>query len=83
MKIIFSRKGFDSSTGGVASPIFPSGRLYSLPIPDPSDSFRYGDIQNEGNNLGRLVGDLTANKITSETRLHLDPDLDRVYNTKR
>ncbi|HEX6606573.1 MAG TPA: hypothetical protein VF276_06620, partial [Chloroflexia bacterium] len=34
MKIILSRKGFDSSIGKVPSPIFPSGELRSLPIPD-------------------------------------------------
>jgi hypothetical protein len=80
MKIIFSRKGFDSSAGGVASPIFPSGRFYSLPIPepmpDPSYSFQYDNIENDGYNLGRLVSDLTSNKINSKMRLHLDPDLD-------
>jgi len=33
MKIILSRKGFDSSFGGSPSPIFPNGSLISLPIP--------------------------------------------------
>ncbi|MHA1380164.1 MAG: hypothetical protein ACTSRG_17460 [Candidatus Helarchaeota archaeon] len=33
MKIILSRKGFDSSFGGYPSPIFPNGSLLSLPIP--------------------------------------------------
>ena len=32
MKLILSRKGFDSTAGGVASPIFPGGEMYSLPI---------------------------------------------------
>ena len=31
MKIILSRKGFDSANGGGPSPIFPDGRLLSLP----------------------------------------------------
>ena len=36
MKLILSRKGFDSQSGGCPSPIFPNGTLYSLPIPyDP------------------------------------------------
>jgi len=35
MKIILSRKGFDSKNGGIASPILPDGALLSLPIPDP------------------------------------------------
>jgi Nucleotide modification associated domain 3 len=51
MKIIFSRKGFDSGIGGVASPIFPSGELQTLPIPEsvPSHhSKRYKEIQAGG-----------------------------------
>ncbi|HOD53512.1 MAG TPA: hypothetical protein PKJ08_03185 [Candidatus Cloacimonadota bacterium] len=34
MKIILSRKGFDSSAGGYASPILDGKRLISLPIPE-------------------------------------------------
>ena len=33
MKVILSRKGFDSSFGGYPSPILPDGTLISLPIP--------------------------------------------------
>jgi len=33
MKIILSRKGFDSSYGGYPSPILPDKTLLSLPIP--------------------------------------------------
>ena len=33
MKVIFSRKGFDSKYGGNCSPIMPDQRLISLPIP--------------------------------------------------
>ncbi|MBO4456467.1 MAG: hypothetical protein J5802_01965 [Butyrivibrio sp.] len=33
MKIILSRKGFDSTNGGCASPIMPDGTLLSMPIP--------------------------------------------------
>lgn len=33
MKIILSRKGFDSSYGGYPSPILPDGSLLSIPIP--------------------------------------------------
>jgi hypothetical protein len=48
MRIIFSRKGFDSSSGGVPSPIFPDGRMLSLPIPDRLSRIAYADIS--GNN---------------------------------
>ncbi len=34
MKVILSRKGFDSSYGGCPSPILPDGTLLSLPIPE-------------------------------------------------
>ncbi len=35
MKVILSRKGFDSSAGGYPSPHFvQDGRLLSLPIPE-------------------------------------------------
>jgi hypothetical protein len=33
MKVILSKKGFDGIYGGFASPILPSGRLISLPVP--------------------------------------------------
>ena len=42
MKIIFSRKGFDSANGGVPSPIFPDGMTLSLAdsVPQKSDSLQ-------------------------------------------
>ena len=33
MRLIFSRKGFDSQYGEVPSPILPNGQMISLPIP--------------------------------------------------
>jgi len=78
MKIILSRKGFDSTAGGVASPIFPSGALCSLPIPEgdrPKHCLRYGDIMFAGQSLGTLVAQLTGGRVGSDTEAHLDPDL--------
>jgi hypothetical protein len=82
MKIIFSRKGFDSSNGGVPSPIFESGKLLSLPIPDFNSSVRYCDLTWESTNLGILVEDLTKKKISREHGVHHDPDL-RINATAR
>ncbi len=62
MKIILSRKGFDSSVGKVASPIFPSGELCSLPIP-VHGSRRYEEIKIGGQSLGAIVNDLTQVKV--------------------
>ncbi|WP_069383501.1 hypothetical protein [Halomonas caseinilytica] len=77
MKLILSRKGFDSSAGGVPSPILPDGRLVVLPIPDAQSSIPYGAISHAGEPLGPLVADLTRGRITADTGAHLDPDLTR------
>lgn len=75
MKIILSRKGFDSSAGGVASPLFPDGTLLSLPIPDQNGTVTYGDLCWGEHWLGDLVESLTHGRIDRQRRAHLDPDL--------
>jgi hypothetical protein len=78
MKLILSRKGFDSTAGGVASPILPSGALCSLPIPEgdrPKHGLRYRDICFAGQSLGHLVAQLTRGRLSPESLAHLDPDL--------
>jgi hypothetical protein len=75
MRIIFSRKGFDSSSGGKPSPIFPDGRMVSLPIPDKRSPIRYTDIRWQEYNLGSLVADLTDGRIPASHSAHLDPDI--------
>ena len=75
MKIILSRKGFDSSSGGCPSPILPDGRLAVLPIPDPLSSIRYNDISVSGVELGTMVSDLTDGRVGGADPAHLDPDI--------
>lgn len=75
MRIILSRKGFDSSWGGVPSPIMPSGALLSLPIPSPHSPIRFGEVAPGGHALGPLVEDLTGGRVTAGHGAHLDPDL--------
>jgi hypothetical protein len=75
MKIVLSRKGFDSAAGRVASPIFPNGRMLSLPIPHPAGPQTYQDILFDGCPIAQLVSDLTNQRQRPSHRAHLDPDL--------
>ncbi|MDP3182097.1 MAG: hypothetical protein Q8M54_04680 [Desulfobaccales bacterium] len=80
MKIILSRKGFDSSTAGIASPILPDSFLLSLPIPRKDSTFTYNDLSSEGKSLGSVVQDLSKGRKRSFSGYdiaHVDPDLDR------
>jgi len=67
MKIIFSRKGFDSSAGGHPSPIFPDGTLFSIPIPDKKTSIAYNDLNfsYEKEPIQKILNDITNKKIKS------------------
>ncbi|KUJ83701.1 hypothetical protein AWR36_007670 [Microbulbifer flavimaris] len=75
MRLILSRKGFDSSAGGCPSPIFPDGTLYPLPIPDAKSRIQYDQIQHGGTDIGELVNDLTRGRYTGKQTAHLDPDM--------
>lgn len=75
VKLVLSRKGFDSSAGGVANPQLPDGRLLPLPIPDADSPIRYRDLQDEPS-PARLVHALTRGRLRGSSRAHLDPDLD-------
>lgn len=75
MKLVLSRKGFDSCAGGCPSPILPDGRMISLPIPDKNSIVTYGDIRRHGQSIGPVVEQLTRGRIPQTHRAHLDPDL--------
>ncbi len=75
MKLILSRKGFDSGSGGCPSPIFPDGTLYSLPIRHDPSEITYGDLWHGDTNIGKVVKDLTRNRVGTESHAHLDPDI--------
>lgn len=71
-KVIISRKGVDSGSGGMASPIMEN-RLLSLPIPDSRSAIRYSSIQDQsGVSYGALISQLSGKRLTYA---HLDPDL--------
>ena len=70
MKIIFSRKGFDSTAGGIPS-IKRGKNLQSLPIPYKKNTLTtYNDL-----NLGKDVKQLSKNKIKPTDTCHNDPNL--------
>lgn len=77
VRLILSRKGFDSGAGGCPSPVFPDGSLLSLPIPDPRSPVRYRDLTWRDRNLGEMVETLTRGRVRRDHRAHLDPDLRR------
>ncbi|MEO1047428.1 MAG: hypothetical protein AAFW59_03775 [Pseudomonadota bacterium] len=69
MRIIFSRKGFDSSAGGGPSPVV-DGRPFSLPIPDTKGLSRttYGDL-----GLGDHAARASRGKLGAHNLCHYDP----------
>lgn len=68
MKIILSRKGFDSTYGGVPSPII-NGKPVSMPIPDEySGGPTYHEL-----GYGDIVEEITKGKISRHTSCHNDP----------
>ncbi len=69
MKIIFSRKGFDSSAGGGPSPIV-NGAPLSLPIPDSKGLSRttYGDL-----GLAEHAAKASRGKLGVHDLCHHDP----------
>ncbi|WP_455282205.1 Nmad3 family putative nucleotide modification protein [Cupriavidus necator] len=75
MRVILSRKGFDSGYGGVPSPILPDGRMVSLPIPSKGDLQRLAKLRMDGMDIGALVADLTRGSVGPLTTVHVDPDL--------
>ncbi|MDE2997491.1 MAG: hypothetical protein OXU79_00260 [Gemmatimonadota bacterium] len=75
MKIIFSRKGSDSSSGGKPSPIFPDGTALSLPIPYLRSPTRFSDVRWHNTSVGSIVECLTNGRVKGRNRCHLDPDL--------
>lgn len=72
MKVVLSRKGFDSSNGGIPSPIMPDGTLLSMPIPT-DDNASYADIYWNGKAYSEILSELAPGK--SFDKCHIDPDI--------
>ncbi len=76
MKVVLSRKGFDSSYGGMANPILPDGTLLPLPIPAKGESLKYIDLHYKSHSYYDIITQLKpTTKIKENWTCHLDPDL--------
>lgn len=84
MKIILSRKGFDSENGGIASPIMEDGKLLSLPIPvtkkqaeNGEKGISYDELTFGDQKLNEIIDELSKGKFDTDLQAHLDPDLEQ------
>lgn len=75
MRLILSRKGFDSASGGCPSPVLCDGSFIALPIPDRSSMIPYASLSWQGHDLGLLTERLTKGKQQRTFFAHLDPDV--------
>jgi hypothetical protein len=72
MKVILSRKGFDSKYGGIPSPIMPDGMLLSLPIPH-NDGRAFSELRHNGETYADIRNQLGGKDYAGKG--HLDPDI--------
>ncbi len=83
VRIIFSRKGFDSRYGGGSSPVLSDGTMISLPIPEAGSGIRYSEIRTPRGPMLDLMRELGIARVRENeyrplderTEAHLDPDL--------
>jgi hypothetical protein len=78
MKIILSRKGFDSNIGKTTSPIFENGDMISFPIPEKEtegvSKEEFSMLQYNGIDLSELLNQLGYGRDKNQV-CHIDPDL--------
>ncbi len=72
MKVVLSRKGFDSANGGIPSPIMPDGEMLSFPIPSWSEKM-LSDLRFGRESYADIYSDLAGYRC--DLSCHVDPDL--------
>ena len=76
MKVILSRKGFDSKYGGIPSPIMPDGTLLSMPIPYSHETgITFEDLCYGEETYLDILSQLAPNRKNGYKYCHLDPDI--------
>ena len=78
-RIVLSRKGFDSSSGGSASPIFQDGRIFSLPIPEPypPSPKKYKELHFNGISGIDALKECPSKSVSANDYCHYDPALNK------
>ena len=78
-RLVLSRKGFDSSSGKSASPIFNDGRIFSLPIPEPypPSPKKYYELQFNGFSGEDALKECSAKSVLADDYCHYDPALNK------
>ena len=72
--LILSRKGFDATAGGRASPIFENGDIFSIPIPQKKQSpSRYRELQFNDMSGREILNFIGAKSISDDDFYHNDP----------
>ena len=72
--LVISRKGFDSTAGGRASPIFANGDIFSVPIPQKKQSqSRYRELQFNDMSGREILNFIGAKSISVDDFYHNDP----------
>ena len=77
MKVILSRKGFDSGYGKTASPILPDGTLLSLPIPSKAETVKFTDLHYEGLSYYDIIKSLSRSNLLQKSRRNMPVTLTR------
>lgn len=72
MKVILSRKGFDTSNGVIPNPILPDNTLLSMPIPS-DDILSFNDLSYNGVTYTEILRQLAPKR--QYDKCHLDPDI--------
>ena len=72
MKVVLSRKGFDSANGGIPSPIMPDGEMLSFPISSWSEKM-LSDLRFGRESYADIYSDLAGYRC--DLSCHVDPDL--------
>ena len=75
MKVILSRKGFDSGFGGMPSPVLPDRTMLSMPIPSKGDLVHYHDLKYNNLTYADIIQQLNPNNPVIHKECHLDPDI--------